>query len=290
MELTQLIQFKAIAECESMTQAAEKIHISQPTLSAMLKRLESELNMLLFDRDKNRLKLNEAGGILLKHANLILEQLERAKSELQSHAKRDSTIKVGFCDPGPMWYFTPRYSYAKHEKELEPSLYDDIENEAAYLLNEKSDVLISFRRIEHPDIISKPLIHEHFMLSITKDNPLAKLSEVSIRALKPASILVLYVGGAFFHSQKDFWKELEPDTKLELHDNAFIYNQLIQNSSVITTSTRITMHYRFDNSDRIFIPVTDPELSVDYHLSYLKKNKERVSFFIDWIKRCCEEM
>ncbi|MCM1386479.1 MAG: LysR family transcriptional regulator [Bacillus sp. (in: Bacteria)] len=290
MELTQLMQFKAIAECESMTQAAEKIHISQPTLSAMLKRLEHELNMPLFDRNKNKLILNDAGNILLKHTNLILTQLDLAKSELHDYAKRDSTIKVGFCDPGPMWYFTPRYSYTKHEKEMDSTLYDDIENEAAYLLNAKEDVLISFRHIDHPDIISRPLIHEHFMLSVTKDSPLAKLHKVSIKDLRPASILILDVGGSFFRSQAAFWKELEPDITLELCDNVFIYNQLVRNSNIITTSTRITQHYRLGNNDRIFIPVIDSELSVDYHISYLKNNKQRVNFFIEWIIQCCEEI
>ncbi|MCM1234575.1 MAG: LysR family transcriptional regulator [Ruminococcus flavefaciens] len=291
MELTQLIQFKTIAESASMTQAAEKIHISQPTLSAMLKKLEHELNMPLFDRSKNKLLLNDAGKILLKHTNLILAQLDLAKSELHDYAKKDSCIKVGFCDPGPMWYFTPRYSYTKQEKEMEATLYDDIENEAAYLLNAKKDILISFGHIEHPDIISSPLVQEHFMLSVTKTSPLAKRHEVSVRDLKPASILLLDVGGSFFHSQETFWKELEPDTKLELCDNVFIYNQLVQNhADIITTSTRITQHYHLDNRDRVLIPVTDPELSVDYHISYLKSNKKRVNFFIEWIVQCCAEI
>ncbi|MCM1223481.1 MAG: LysR family transcriptional regulator [Lachnospiraceae bacterium] len=290
MELTQLIQFKAIAECESMTQAAEKIHISQPTLSAMLKRLEHELEMPLFDRNKNRLKLNEAGSILLRHTDLILTQLDQAKSELRDYAKKDSTIRIGFCDPGPMWYFTPRYSYTRHEKALEPGLYDDIENETAYLLNDKYDALISFGHIDHPDIISRPLIHEHFMLSVTNGSPLAKQREVSIRSLKLPSILLLDVGGSFFRSQEAFWRELEPDTKLELCDDFFIYNQLVQNSDVVTTSTRISRHYGFHGIDRILIPVTDPELSVDYHISFLKKNKKRVSFLIEWLEQCCEEI
>lgn len=290
MELTQLMQFKAIAECGSMTQAAEKIHITQPTLSAMLKRLENELEMPLFDRSKNKLKLNEAGEILLKHTNLILAQMEQAKSELQNYARKDSIIKVGFCDPGPMWYFTPRYSFTKQEKQMVPNLYEDVENETEYLTNGKNDVLISYRHIDHPDIISAPLVHEHFMLSVTKDNPLAKLHEVSIRSLKPASILLLYVGGSFFNGQADFWKELEPETKLELCDDFFIYNQLVRNSDVVTTSTRVSQHYRLDGADRILIPVTDPELSIDYHISYLKKNKRRIKFFLEWIGQCCKEI
>lgn len=290
MELTQLKQFKAIAECESMTQAAEKIHISQPTLSAMLKRLEGELEMPLFDRNKNKLQLNEAGKILLKHTDLVLSQIDMAKAELKDYAKRDSIIKVGFCDPGPMWYFMPRYSYTKHEKEMEHILYNDIENEAAHLINGKHDVQISFQHIDHPDIISKPLIHEHFFLSVRKDHPFSKLSKISIRETKPAKILLLYVGGTFFHSQAAFWKEVEPDTKLELCDDFFIYNQLVRNSDVVTTTTRVSQHYRLDGIDRVFIPVIDPELSITYHISYLKKNKQRVKFFLEWIDKCCEEI
>ena len=52
MELTQLLQFKTIAECKTMTQAAKKLHISQPALSTGLKKLEEELGVQLFERKK----------------------------------------------------------------------------------------------------------------------------------------------------------------------------------------------------------------------------------------------
>ena len=49
MELYQLAQFREIAECESVSQAAARLHTSQPALSAMLKKLEAELHVQLFD-------------------------------------------------------------------------------------------------------------------------------------------------------------------------------------------------------------------------------------------------
>lgn len=61
MELTQLFQFKVLAESKTMTEAAERLHISQPALSSSLKRLETELGVQLFERRKNKLFLNEAG-------------------------------------------------------------------------------------------------------------------------------------------------------------------------------------------------------------------------------------
>ena len=58
MELTQLIQFKAIAENNSISIASKKLHISQPALSTSLKKLETELEIQLFDHTKNKIILN----------------------------------------------------------------------------------------------------------------------------------------------------------------------------------------------------------------------------------------
>ena len=77
MEFYQLAQFREIAECESVSQAAARLHTSQPALSAMLKKLEAELHVQLFDRTKNRIVLNEAGALALRHAKRLLEQAEQ---------------------------------------------------------------------------------------------------------------------------------------------------------------------------------------------------------------------
>lgn len=61
MELTQLLQFKTIAESKTMREAAERLHISQPALSSSLKNLETELGVRLFERQKNHLILNQPG-------------------------------------------------------------------------------------------------------------------------------------------------------------------------------------------------------------------------------------
>ena len=58
MDLMQLQYFKIIAETESLTRAAKILHVSQPAMSAMLKKLEEELGVELFDRSPNRIHLN----------------------------------------------------------------------------------------------------------------------------------------------------------------------------------------------------------------------------------------
>ncbi|MDO5387510.1 MAG: LysR family transcriptional regulator, partial [Pseudomonadota bacterium] len=80
MELTQLRQFKILAECSSMTQAAEKLHISQPALSAALKKLEDELETPLFERKRSRMILNDAGKLALTYAEAIIEKADEMKN------------------------------------------------------------------------------------------------------------------------------------------------------------------------------------------------------------------
>ena len=65
MDSTHLLYFKAIAESESLTKAAQSLHISQPALSKSLSALEKELGRPLFNRVGGRLYLNADGRLLL---------------------------------------------------------------------------------------------------------------------------------------------------------------------------------------------------------------------------------
>lgn len=88
MELLQLWYFREIAHSGHLSRTAEKLHIAQPSLSQMLKRLENELGLLLFDRVGKRLVLNENGIIFLKYTDQIFSALSNAKLELAEHTEK----------------------------------------------------------------------------------------------------------------------------------------------------------------------------------------------------------
>ena len=79
MQLHQLEQFCAVARTEHMSQAAEALHISQPSLSLNIIRLEEELGVKLFDRVGRNIKLNKYGHAFLFHVEQALDSLETAK-------------------------------------------------------------------------------------------------------------------------------------------------------------------------------------------------------------------
>ena len=83
MELMQLKYFKTVADIGKISEAAEALFISAPALSTSISRLEKELEMPLFDRTNNSIRLNRQGQIFLRYVNQVFSNLECAKTELQ---------------------------------------------------------------------------------------------------------------------------------------------------------------------------------------------------------------
>ena len=75
MDLRHLKYFIAVAEERSFTQAAQRLHISQPPLSRQIQQLEEELGLQLLDREARPLRLTEAGRFFYGRALRLLEQV-----------------------------------------------------------------------------------------------------------------------------------------------------------------------------------------------------------------------
>ncbi|TYP79548.1 LysR substrate-binding domain-containing protein [Paenibacillus methanolicus] len=82
MDLKQLLYFVTVAEAGSFTQAARKLHLTQPSLSKMVRLLEEELGVLLLDRSAKPLELTDAGAAMLKSARQVLQSVERMSGDL----------------------------------------------------------------------------------------------------------------------------------------------------------------------------------------------------------------
>src|SRR5438552_18954909 len=83
--------FLAVAETGGFTAAAERCHVTQPTLSAGIARLEEEIGARLFDRSR-RAALTAAGQKLLPHARAMVEAWQPARAEPRS-AKRPTLVR-----------------------------------------------------------------------------------------------------------------------------------------------------------------------------------------------------
>ncbi|MDE7243961.1 MAG: LysR family transcriptional regulator [Oscillospiraceae bacterium] len=102
MELRTLRYFLAVAKEQSITHAAESLHLTQPNLSRQLKELEDELGTSLFHRGR-RVTLTEEGLILRKRAQEIMELLDKAKSEITASIESvGGNVSIGCAETDAM--------------------------------------------------------------------------------------------------------------------------------------------------------------------------------------------
>lgn len=79
MTITQLHYVLAVAEHQNFTRAAEKVFVTQPTLSMQIQKLEEELDILIFDRTKKPIELTETGKKIVQQARNIVNESDRIK-------------------------------------------------------------------------------------------------------------------------------------------------------------------------------------------------------------------
>ena len=97
MNLLQLEYFVTVAKCEHMTQAANLLHISQPTLSQVIKNLELELGVPLFERQGRHIRLGIHGKYLLERADFILAYIEETKNGLAQANAYNTPPEIPLC-------------------------------------------------------------------------------------------------------------------------------------------------------------------------------------------------
>jgi DNA-binding transcriptional LysR family regulator len=96
MDLRQLRSLIHIADCGSLSRAAEILRTSQPSLSLQIKHLEAELGVELLNRHARGVTLTELGHLFCEHARTILKDVERAKDTVATHMKSPTgKVSVG---------------------------------------------------------------------------------------------------------------------------------------------------------------------------------------------------
>ena len=139
IELYELRQFLAFAKAGTLSEASETLHLSQPALSRNMKKLEEDLGISLFLRQKNKLELNENGMYVLELTKKLLEDADLLVAKARDYDRRNRTITLGLCAPAPAWLLTPLISNLYPHMTLQTELKDeerllkDLENHVYHL-------------------------------------------------------------------------------------------------------------------------------------------------------------
>ncbi|MHB9149199.1 MAG: LysR family transcriptional regulator [Thermoleophilia bacterium] len=198
MELAQLRYFTAIADALSFTEAAVKLHVSQPALSYQIKQLENELGARLFDRTSRKVSLTVDGRTFLPLAQAVLLKAEEATRVMEERlGVLTGSVRFG-CIPSAAAYVVPPIlaSFARSWPGIQVTL---VETGAADLERGVLDGSADFAIISEPHapelLEVTELMEEDLLLVVPHAHPLAEREAVSLSELSDESFILL--GGAF---------------------------------------------------------------------------------------------
>lgn len=282
MDLIQLRYFKKIAECGTMSQAARKLHVSQPALSAAVRKLEQELSVRLFERTKSRLVLNDMGKLALTYAVVVLEKADEMKNTFRRCVRKNSILALGFCDPGPMRFSVPLFQKAYPGIDVTSEIIENEDDVLNFLLSGKYDAVVSLKQVDHDETECRPFAEEELMLSVPAEHILASKKSVCLLDEDPLEIAVYCGSGAYVRQLRPFLDRLSEKHTVKIYDDYFVFKQMLDQKKAVTFTTRLVRRYRHDGDNRVFIPLADTGITAVYRISYLKRNKKYVAALLDW--------
>ncbi len=193
MELDQLRYVVAVADTGNFTRAAERSHITQPSLSQQILNLESEVGHKLFHRLGRKAVLTEAGATFLERARKILFEVENAAKELSDHPSLDRRITVGAV-PTIMPYLLAPVIAQCHEQHPNLEIYarEEFRSELVRgIIEGDLDLAVITLPLKDSRLSIEPLLTEQLLLVVGQSHAFASRKEISIADLAEETFVTM---------------------------------------------------------------------------------------------------
>ena len=200
MTLTELKYIVALAREKHFGKAAEACHVSQPTLSVAVKKLEQELGVKLFERNVNEVTVTPLGQEIIGQAQIVLEQA--AKIKRIAHRGQDPL--AGALHLGVIYTIAPYLlpdlvrQTISGTPQMPLMLQENFTVKLLEMLRSgEIDCAIMAEPFPDAGLAIAPLYDEPFLAALPCNHPLAKTSQVTAQALKAETMLLLGSGHCF---------------------------------------------------------------------------------------------
>ncbi len=186
MELRELRYIREIAKTGNLTKAAENLFVSQPNLSKVIRKLETELNTPLFYRKGKQLFPTEAGTILISGADGVLQQVGRVEEQISSLNKLEKgRVFLGIPAVIARLYFTPiLVDFKSRHKDIEIHMMEGggLEVQDKVTAGEL-DLGITMRPVISSELNEFVIVSDELVVGMNKDHPLASRAAVQMEDL-----------------------------------------------------------------------------------------------------------
>lgn len=279
MNIRDIEYIVAVADQGSFSGAALRCNVSQPSLSAQIKKVEEQLGLQIFERTKRSVRLSLYGQSFLVHARRILAEVEGMRAD--AHQQIDpftGNLSLGaIATVAP--YFFPRI--LPHMKRAAPQLSLLLkESVTGTLIREMLEGMTDMALLSLPTdsnaFETVPLFDDPFFLAVAKDHPLAHEDSIDEDSLRSEKLILLEDEHCMRAQALAICKHSHM-----LEDKAFQATSLETIRHVVATGQGMTLMpgiARRDNDGIAYIPITGKHYSRTIGLAW-EKGHDRSSFF-----------
>jgi len=197
MEFKQLQYFVMVVQQSSFSEAAKKLHLSQPSLSKAIKNLELEVGFQLLERTTKRVQLTESGSVIYERALQILHEADILQQEIKEVKwTGNGSVQIGMIESVKNWLPSILLAYRQefpsmHVKLIEVLGRGDVERA---LRQYAVHVCLTNQFIEASDIVSIPLYREQLAVVMHPEHRLASKDSITLADLEDEAFIVTSVG------------------------------------------------------------------------------------------------
>lgn len=264
MELQQLRYIVALSQERNFLRAAKRAHITQPTLSHQIKKLEQELGTPLFERSSHGVRLTAAGEKFIPYAISTIDNLEKALSELRGSTK-DISGKIALgAIPTISPYLIPDIiiRLRKEAPRLSLTLYEET---TSLLLDSikagKIDIGILSLPITDPGLVCSSIGKEEFFLAVSKKHALAKKKQITASEIKKERLLILQEGHCFADQALEYCRHRREDSQVIFQGSSL--SSVLKLASIgegLTLVPKMAVAVK-ENPSLAFVPFSSPKPS-----------------------------
>lgn len=286
MNLQHLVYFQALAHYQHMALTAERLDITQPTLSYAIRRLEDELGVPLFEKEGRNIKLSIYGATFLKYVEKSLTALDDGKTKLRDLSSGNSgEIRLGVSPIISDVFLAQMIGAFKKEHDYtdidfsvqraagEPLLFQ-LENEHLDIgLLTLADAASTQRKWQ--DLQTLPLINLRLVAIIPKSYPIAQAKRVTLSQLAPYNILTFSKDSGLRLRLDRLWqrKSIRPNIRLESNSISIISAMVAAGQGVAIVPRDAGLEKQ--NHDKI--TCTEVADDVDYRIYLVTKTPSMLS-------------
>jgi DNA-binding transcriptional LysR family regulator len=239
MTLKQLHYAVTVAETGNITEAARKLFIAQPSLTAAIRELENEYHISIFSRSKKGIEITPEGDEFLGYARQVLEQANLINERYVGQ----NQVKQRFCVSAQHYSFVveafvdllKQYGGDKYEFHVRETQTYDIIEDVAHLRSEigvlylnKFNETVIRKTLRDNNLSYTPLFKVKPHVFISKNSPLARKKALTLDDLKPYPRLSYEQGSHnSFYFSEEILSTIDSDKEIIVCDRATLFNLLI---------------------------------------------------------------